>query len=201
MTTDIESLIRRLDVATSYHSVCGEAADALRSQAKRIQALEAKCALLAASLAQSEKEVEDLKRDVSQYIKISSEEAARADTMEAKCAELERDAPRWISVEDQLPNSGKTVLATYLNRIGKLRRIRAQYIAPKTREQNVEHDELDGEYDEATDTYYWTAGWYECIDNWCDYSHVAVCEGSVTHWMPMPDAAIAALAGSKEPSK
>jgi hypothetical protein len=87
---------------------------------------------------------------------------------------------QWIRVDDRLPEPGKTVLATYKNRLGKLRRIRAQYIAPKTREQNVEHDELEGEYDEATDTYYWTAGWYECIDNWSDYSHVAVCEASLT---------------------
>lgn len=94
----------------------------------------------------------------------------------------------WISVDERLPESGKTVLATYLNRLGKRRRIRAQYIAPKTREQNVDYDELDGEYDEATDKYYWETGWYECIDNWGGYSHVAVCEGDVTHWTLMPDA-------------
>jgi len=53
-----------------------------------------------------------------------------------------------------------------------------------------------GEYDETTDTYYWAAGWYECIDNWDDYSHVAVSEGAVTHWMQMPDApALAAAKG------
>jgi hypothetical protein len=108
----------------------------------------------------------------------------------------------WTSVADRLPESGKTVLATYQNRLGKLRRIRAQYIAPKTREQNIDNDELDGEYDEATDTYYWNAGWYECIDNWGDYSHVAVCEGNVTHWMPMPDApALAAAKGDGHADK
>lgn len=202
MTTDVEALIAELKkngqmVAPSV-LVVRRSADALRSQAilitrlksmtdaqeqlirehiqaqrkaeERAEGLAAKCALLAASLAQEE----------------------------AKCAELERNAPSWINVEDQLPDSGKTVFATYLNRLGKLRRIRAQYIAPKTREQNPDNDELEGEYDEATDTYYWTAGWYERIDNWSDYSHVAVCEGNVTHWMPMPDAPIATQTGSKE---
>jgi hypothetical protein len=101
-------------------------------------------------------------------------------------------AAEWISVDARLPDSGKTVLATYLNRCGKPRRIRAQYVAAKTREQNFDNDELDAEYDEASDTYYWKAGWYECIDNWPDYSHVAVCEGDVTHWTLMPDAPVAA---------
>jgi hypothetical protein len=51
MTTDIDDMIRRLrDVATSYHPVCDESADALRSQADRIQALEAKCAELSIAL-------------------------------------------------------------------------------------------------------------------------------------------------------
>ena len=103
-------------------------------------------------------------------------------------ASEQQPARGWTSVEDRLPESGKTVLATYQNRLGKLCRIRAQFIASKTREQHYEYDECEGEYDEATDTYYWRAGWYECIDNWGDYSHVAVCEGSVTHWMLIPEA-------------
>lgn len=115
----------------------------------------------------------------------------------AKDLQAEQQAAAgWVSVADRLPESGKTVLATYQNRLGKLRRIRAQYIGPKTREHYTDYDELDGEYDETTDTYYWAAGWYECIDNWDDYSHVSVSEGNVTHWMPMPDApALAAAKG------
>ena len=42
------------------------------------------------------------------------------------------------------------------------------------------------EYDEATDCCYTPEGWYEKIDNWGDYSSVAVVEGEVTHWMPLP---------------
>lgn len=29
-------------------------------------------------------------------------------------------------------------------------------------------------------------GWYECIDNWDEYSQVAINEGEPTHWMPLP---------------
>lgn len=99
----------------------------------------------------------------------------------------ERDA-RWTSIDERSPESGKTVLATYRNRLGKLRRIRAQYIAAKSREYNADYEEIGAEYDEERDAYYWPAGWYECIDNWPDYTHVAVCEGNVTHWIEMPDA-------------
>ena len=92
----------------------------------------------------------------------------------------------WISVAERLPASGQIVLACYVNRAGRLRRIRAEWIAAKTREANSEDAEACVEYDEATDTYYTTEGWYECIDNWGDYSSVAVTEGEVTHWMPLP---------------
>lgn len=105
-----------------------------------------------------------------------------------KTAPAAPDREAWISAKDRVPDSGHTVLATYRNRLGKLRRIRAQYVAPKTREQNYDCDELEAEYDEERDAYYWKAGWYECIDNWSDYSHVAVCEGEVTHWTQMPPA-------------
>ena len=94
----------------------------------------------------------------------------------------------WISVTDALPKSGVTVLACYRNRLGKLRRIRAHWIAAKTAEANSEDWDQCSEYDEATDTYYVTEGWYERIDNWGDYSAVAVSEGDVTHWMPLPEA-------------
>ncbi|WP_186166492.1 DUF551 domain-containing protein [Burkholderia gladioli] len=109
-------------------------------------------------------------------------------------------APQWVLASDRLPDSSRTVLATYLNCSDKARRIRAQYVAAKTREASGETDELEGVYDEESDTYYWPEGWYECIDNWGDLSHVQVTEGAVTHWMEMPplpgDAAPAAPVAS-----
>jgi len=109
-------------------------------------------------------------------------------TLRAALAQPEQEPVAWISVTDALPKPGVNVLACYRNRLGKLRRIRAHWIAAKTVEVYSEDWDLCSEYDEATDTYYVTEGWYECIDNWGDYSAVAVSEGEVTHWMPLPEA-------------
>jgi len=91
----------------------------------------------------------------------------------------------WIPVADAMPVSGLIVLACYKNSLGKLRRIRAHWIAAKTEEASGECE--FGEYDEEADTYWNPEGWYECIDNWDEYSSVAVHEGEITHWMLMPD--------------
>ena len=112
----------------------------------------------------------------------------RITALRAALAQQEQEPAAWISVADALPNSGVTVLACYRNRLGKLRRIRAYWISAKTVEANPEDWDQCSEYDEATDTYYVTEGWFECIDNWGDYSAVAVSEGEVTHWMPLPEA-------------
>ena len=90
----------------------------------------------------------------------------------------------WTSVKDAMPKSGVKVLACYKNSHGNLRRIRAKWTAAKTVEANAEYDW--GEHDEETDTYWTPEGWYECIDNWDEYSSVMVSEGEVTHWMPLP---------------
>jgi len=90
----------------------------------------------------------------------------------------------WVSVDDAMPKSGVTVLACYKNSHGNLRRIRAEWTAAKTVEANAEYDW--GEYDEETDTYWTPEGWYECIDNWDEFSSIAVGEGEITHWMPLP---------------
>jgi hypothetical protein len=93
-------------------------------------------------------------------------------------------APQWISVDVEMPASGRTVLACYKNRAGNWRRIRAQWVAAKSCESSPESD--IGEYDEETDTYYDPEGWYEQLDNWDEYSSIAVVEGDVSHWMPLP---------------
>lgn len=92
----------------------------------------------------------------------------------------------WIACADRMPTPGVTVLAYYRNEFGNGRRIRAQWVPAKTREGDGELDDLDLVYDEDADTCYWPEGWYECIDNWGDYSSVVVTEGEVTHWHPMP---------------
>ena len=95
----------------------------------------------------------------------------------------------WVPVTERLPESERTVLAYYLNSHGKGRRIRAEYIAAKTKGADDGWDsDSPADYDEATDQYYWPAGWYEVIDNWDDLTHMAIHEGDVTHWMPLPAA-------------
>lgn len=90
----------------------------------------------------------------------------------------------WISVAETMPESGRKVLAYYLNQSGKDRRVRAQWIAAKSHESSPDSD--IGEYDEEADAYFDPEGWYECIDNWDDYSSVGICGVEVTHWMPLP---------------
>lgn len=90
----------------------------------------------------------------------------------------------WQPIESAMPESGQTVLACYKNSAGNWRRIRAQWIAAKSRESNIDGD--IGEYDEEADTYYDPEGWYEQIDNWAEYTSCTVDEGVVSHWQELP---------------
>jgi hypothetical protein len=74
------------------------------------------------------------------------------------------------------PQTGRKVIMFYLNRNSLPRTVIARWI---TDEQAAETDG-DGVGLEA--------GWYECIDNWDDYTEVAIHEGEPTHWMPLPAA-------------
>lgn len=97
-------------------------------------------------------------------------------------AQPAQEAP-WVSVADQMPDTGRIVLACYVNSNDQIRRVRAKWVAAKTAESGSESD--IGEYDEETDCYYDPEGWYECIDNWDDYNAVTISD-PVTHWMPLP---------------
>ena len=90
----------------------------------------------------------------------------------------------WIAATDSKPSAGQKVIASYVNSSGKRRTVIARWVAAKTEESNENSD--IGEYDEATDAYYDPEGWYECIDNWDDFTAIVINEGEVTHWMPRP---------------
>jgi hypothetical protein len=90
----------------------------------------------------------------------------------------------WRTASEK-PERGETVLATYLNSYGKRRRVRAVYVRQYEEELDYD-DDSDYEYNEENDTYYLKEGWYELIDNWDTYSSVAIVEGVVDHWLPMP---------------
>ena len=102
----------------------------------------------------------------------------------------------WIPVA-VLPAPCLKVIATYVNRLGNRRTIMAKWVPGKTEEAHSLDDEF-GEYDEATDTTYAPEGWYEVIDNFDDCTFVAVSEGVITHWMPLPEAPDAIRAGATE---
>lgn len=82
---------------------------------------------------------------------------------------------------------GKEILVYYKNGCGKGRRIKAKYITKFTEESSDDPDYHEhDEYDEASDTFYMLEGWYELIDNWDDFSFVAI-HNTPTHWHEMPE--------------
>jgi hypothetical protein len=91
-----------------------------------------------------------------------------------------------VPVSERLPEPGKKVLAHYLNALGKRRTVIAEWVPATWREDSPAGESDDGEYDEETDKFYWPEGWYEQIENWADFAAIAVCEGEVTHWQPLP---------------
>lgn len=104
-----------------------------------------------------------------------------------RAAEGATPAGEWISVDERLPDN--ICLAVYQPhfRGHKPRVIRAVYFKQYQVRASGEDGE-DTEYNDADDEEYIKPGWYERIDNWGDFSSVAVCEGEVTHWMPLPQA-------------
>ena len=85
--------------------------------------------------------------------------------------------PSWIPTTGKMPEPCTNVLAYN----GKKQPIRAMWVPAKTLEDASDGD--FGEYDEATDMYYWPEAWYET--NAHEETHWMV-DGHVTHWMPLP---------------
>lgn len=116
-----------------------------------------------------------------------------------RCRSVKVQGDGWIPVRERLPESERTVLAFYLNSHGKGRRVRAEYIAAKTKSADDGWDSDEpADYDEQADEYFWPAGWYEVMDNWDDLTHMVIHEGEVTHWMPLPESPAIAAARKGE---
>ena len=112
-----------------------------------------------------------------------------------KCEQVARtvmmeEAPKWIKVEDALPESGVHVLVC-CKRIG-LMGYETKYIcdgfyAGKHKVKAGWYDEdSEVEYSEEDDEYYFVEGWYEVIKNWGDYDSVVI-DDRPTHWMRQPE--------------
>ena len=108
--------------------------------------------------------------------------------------QLEAQVPRWIPVDERLPESEKPVLAVVqtnsspvFKRITVLEHINAHEV---NTEDNFDWHEYEGdtEYDAENDCYWIPECWYEVnvvddnpnwmLDDWW----------RVTHWMPLPEA-------------
>jgi len=81
--------------------------------------------------------------------------------------------PAWRPIESA-PKDGRKIIVTYANRNGLKRTVMACWLT----------DEAAAETD--TDDVGLEEGWYECIDNWNDYTEIAIHEGEPSHWMPLP---------------
>ena len=106
----------------------------------------------------------------------------------APSAQATVQGARWIPVSQKLPKQNEKVLVTYTNQLGNCRRVIAELVAKHTVEASDDCWGDGADYDEATDQYYCPAGWYECVENWDELAYLAVHEGEVTHWMPLPAA-------------
>lgn len=89
----------------------------------------------------------------------------------------------WISVEESRPK-GYALLAVKLDS-GKYAVRRGCYYE-KFEAETSNQDFFD--YNDADDECYVPEGWYEAISNWDEYTTITINEGTVTHWMPLPDA-------------
>lgn len=92
-------------------------------------------------------------------------------------------AVRWRPISEA-PKDGTKMLLKYQNVLHKWRTVKAFYAPKLAIEQN---DDGDGwcEYDEANDRFCLPEGWYECIENWDDYSYVHMNGVSPTHFIPL----------------
>lgn len=99
---------------------------------------------------------------------------------------LDRYHPVWTPVSEALPDPAKKVLAFYRNDLGKGRIVVADWVPANTCKADCENDDLI-EYNDELDDYFWPEGWYEQIENWDDLGSLQIHEGTVTHWMPLPE--------------
>jgi hypothetical protein len=91
----------------------------------------------------------------------------------------------WVSVENEKPESDKTVLLLCEVRpMGRKYVCIGYYAAPKSVESNCDDIEML-EYDEDTDAYYLQEGYYEEIRNWDEYSSIAISD-FVIGWKHLP---------------
>ena len=99
--------------------------------------------------------------------------------------------PGWISVKDRLPENAKPVwvFGHAVNNSKRTSTFKGRWIAEHTMlaADFGADDDMALIYDESEDEYYVPEGWFERIENWDDYTDIAVGDYIITHWMPLPE--------------
>jgi hypothetical protein len=85
------------------------------------------------------------------------------------------------------PEPGQKVLAYYKNTKNEYVTILAEYIKALTRDDSCGSDyEVDVDYDESSDTFYWKEGWYEKAETWPEISYVQIEDEQILYWQDLP---------------
>ena len=121
------------------------------------------------------------------YRKIAVPWTTVKEIMAAISALAAQPAPSEWRPIDTAPKDGSRMLLAYRNSLGKWRRVIAFY-APKLAIEGNDYGDDWCEYDEASDRYFLPEGWYECVENWEDYSSVHMSGIKPTHWRHLPPA-------------
>lgn len=112
------------------------------------------------------------------------ENTSKAYNMMAEAYEAEVTRQRWIPVTKRLPENGVHVLLSCKCGLGAY--VCDGFHTEKYSTPTQFYEDIDADYDEETDEYYFPEGWWEVIKNWDEYSCVAI-EDTVTHWMSLPE--------------
>ena len=91
---------------------------------------------------------------------------------------------KWIPVTERLPENDVPVLLSC--KCGAGAYVCDGFHTEKYSTPIPFYADIDADYDEEADEYYFPEGWWEVIKNWDDYSCVAI-EDTITHWMPLPE--------------
>ena len=135
--------------------------------------------------------VQEAERDRDEYRERLDKANDAIEELQGKAKVLEKLAdkwceavPKWIPVTERLPESGVHVLLA-CKTWGGNKYVCDGFHTEKFSQPTEFYEDIDADYSEETDEYYFPEGWWEVIKNWDDYSCVAI-EDTVTNWMPLP---------------